>query len=882
MSAPMSTTDLRLAAVATLATTLLSLSPAQSQQPPVRREGGGRAGPPDRLELGIAHLDGEPAEGFTCFSMAIPCPLPSLLEITREGETELRWVPRMVDGNLVSEPPHVACLPTDDLDERPHSYLLRATCPSRPWTASRTVRTRQRSFGVESVTPDRGWYGFGATVVLEVDGLDEGLDIEADFSAVDSSYQPGDEQTTEVGSGIYRVAYALSAANTRPSGDHSVVVSLTRPASPTGRARTDSASATLRYLPNGPRLAHIAGGASYPDPLPPPDTTVSPTVFIDGGRALGDPTVGDGTPPPDPAVVFGDPGPSPEHLGQRVQLFLSSTGAAPRQLLNLEVAEPARDGYTRVPLDTSSAVCDPAVGVCAYTADIWVRPKGPDVGTVLLDLRLTDGSTTSVDFQLDLDLQAPELPPPEPNYRVKGTIRYQHRVSQPDFGSPLATSPQDYPEKFVTVESPAARANLHLWDSCGHGWSIYTDDEGGFSHDFFTQCGDQPAQIRVFSYREPSPQAVVVFKWTNPNLTVDEPTDLTANPNDYGVHGYDIATFTPDDGPIGQGGQDLGTMTIYSGLVIAKALTIMDATARAVDYFKSWKNGWLFHQMNVEYDPTRVMIDDWNIYLPSTHPSLIHIHGDCVNGCTTTAFGWRSFAHAHEVGHYFHRQFLRDDGGSYGRFGEPMANFNAASILDLEYMYRFSGTNNWVLESMDLNGFSSSDAFFKQAQMDFFPDTQAAALACAEVQKGNGTCCDEATQTLRGDCRLAHSQGWDWRAYWDLHDPTSGQAPEPVETVYVNGNPNQPVTVAGFDGIDGRGGNPSPSDDEVMDVLVNYLGDNPANPAYDDRGMSGIDLVDVLDGMVCRGHMSQGAGTKLLNQMMAYGYDFDPPQESCP
>ena len=67
-----------------------------------------------------------------------------------------------------------------------------------------------------------------------------------------------------------------------------------------------------------------------------------------------------------------------------------------------------------------------------------------------------------------------------------------------------------------------------------------------------------------------------------------------------------------------------------------------------------------------------------------------------------------------------------------------------------------------------------------------------------------------------------------------------------------------------------------------MDVMVNCLGEFPQNPAYVDRGMPGKDLVDVLDGLVCRGHLNQFNGGNLLHITMDYDYDFSPVNTSCP
>jgi hypothetical protein len=845
-----------------------------------------RAGKPVKVELRVNHPAGAPGEGVACFSLAFPCEAPSPVEIFVDDVEMLRYDARFVDGSLLEEAPRSVCVPTDALDERDHAFRLQAGCGSVVHTAVQVVPTLRRSCAVASIAADRTWYGLGDTITLDIDGLCDGVEVLADFSAVDSGYVAGAEQVLGLGGGAYRVAYPLSAANLRDSGDYPVDVTVRRESDGSRPEKTDTATTRLRYLPNGPPLLHVAGGTYVPDP-PPWDVDGDAALSIDGFRASGSPVVPvpDGPEPPDPAVDFGSPGPSAELYGQRVTAFFSwLDGGAAGPPLALELREPGKDGYTRVPVNMGDATCDPASGLCAASADLRLRPtSGATTGSVALDVRLAGGGASSPTSHQDLDLAVPDVPPVFPNYKVRGHIRYQYKESQADLTTPLGSSPQDYPEKLVLTDAPAARANVKIWDSCGHGWSTYTSDEGLFSLEFYSSCGEESANIRVFSFRAPTPRTVSVFKWTNPYETIDVPEDLTADSGDYGVHGYTFS-FIPEDGPLASGGQDLGTLTVPSGVVAAKALYIMENVARAVAYFGAWKDPWSFDQINVEYDPTRPMKQDYNVYLPGIHPSLIHIDGNCKGGCSTVTWGWRAFAHAHEVSHYFHRKFLRDNGGSYGRFGEPMANFNAAAILGLEGVNRWSiAANTWVVESMDLNGYADGNAYFKQARMDFFPDTAAAAAACSGATQGGTSCCDVGGGVDgKGDCRMAHSQGWDWRIYYDLHDPTSAQAAEPTYTVYVDGDPGKPVFVQGFDLIDGRGGNNDPADDEMMDVLVNYLGANPANPKYEDRGMSGIDLVDVLDGMVCRGHMTQGTGAKLLNQMMGYGYDFDPPSATCP
>ena len=66
-------------------------------------------------------------------------------------------------------------------------------------------------------------------------------------------------------------------------------------------------------------------------------------------------------------------------------------------------------------------------------------------------------------------------------------------------------------------------------------------------------------------------------------------------------------------------------------------------------------------------------------------------------------------------------------------------------------------------------------------------------------------------------------------------------------------------------------------------MLIFYLGGVKAmgtNPNYVDRGQEGLDLVDVLDGMVCRGHMTV-AEVQVLYGTMGFDYDGLGPA-TCP
>ena len=109
--------------------------------------------------------------------------------------------------------------------------------------------------------------------------------------------------------------------------------------------------------------------------------------------------------------------------------------------------------------------------------------------------------------------------------------------------------------------------------------------------------------------------------------------------------------------------------------------------------------------------------------------------------------------------------------------------------------------------------------------------------------------------------------------FWDLHDGTD------LELWAPNGVPDQ------FDQVEGGSFASNPASHKLLDVLFGYLGGkkHPENPDYADRGIQDIDHVDVLDGMMCRGHMTQVQAQELLHDVMNYTYDFDQvAAEPCP
>ena len=77
------------------------------------------------------------------------------------------------------------------------------------------------------VFPDHPAYANGGQVQIEVDLGAPGVSLEPDFSALDSGFDLGLASVTDRGDGTYLVVYTVGAANTRPDGEYPVVLKAT-------------------------------------------------------------------------------------------------------------------------------------------------------------------------------------------------------------------------------------------------------------------------------------------------------------------------------------------------------------------------------------------------------------------------------------------------------------------------------------------------------------------------------------------------------------------------------------------------------------------------------------------------------------------------------
>ena len=815
-----------------------------------------------------AFASGSPGQGYVCFDLRRSCTAPDYLYIERDGAKVWDWG-SFFHESAVLDVPGTACIDTDDAPVGSYSFVLTESCAGvERQSLDFVVATTHAPIQVNTIRPNKVFYSMGDQVVVDFETSNADAILQVDLSALDSTYSSGSETVTTPSPGDFRLAYTLSMNNQRPSGDHELGY---RFLDVDGRLLT-SGTLSVRYLPNGPMRTHVAAGSYDPRPVPtmPVGAGLSLDAVVDTGvdrDASGyDASELDFTTTP----VVPD-----AHSGRVVRLDIRTQGPDAVERLSVDVWEPGRDGYVRVPLALSTPAC--TATECTYQSEVVIRAKAAATAAVgpATKFRLVSGAIGSPAS----DWQAPDIEPAPPTaHVVRGTISYPHRKMHADCTN------QSYPKypmwcdvKAPSTVGPVRRMSIRVADSCNMEVNGWTDDEGQFEIPFETVCPNQAVRVSVSSFHEPAPYPIAVARRRTPPQPFDSfiamLDALTANPNDYFVPREVVATFVPAQDAAMPAGLTLDLQ--LSGdedaqpdaRGIRESVAIAQVMRRSLDYYGQWLDPFELDYFNMLYDAEEEIDGaNYSIHLLAVHPAFIHIH---------PRSAWSEFTIAHESAHYFHMKFLRgyimpwtQNGRlvtAYGRFSEPMCHVQAAAINDDRWMIAFLHNN---AEDLDYNGnFERSDSVRPTApEMTFYPD-----LASAPPPTGS---CNEPqfSEARKKDCMMGNRMGFIWRLFFDLHDGSSAQSPEPEETFYVD--PDDPLTgftELNFDQFDGRHG--VPSQYALMDALLGYLGRSPCNPGYEDRGQIQLDLVDVLDGLACRGHMSLSNADILLT-VMDLDYDF--------
>lgn len=675
------------------------------------------------------------------------------------------------------------------------------------------------SLSVSGAILDRPYYKAGDVITLDVQTGVEGAQVAVDFSAVDSAYQPGSESVSELGRGRYRVKYRPGSQNVRSAG----VYTLTAEVSAAGRAeRREIVSVT--WLPRGRARLEAPSGRFLAE------ASLIPRAS-QGGPAI--------------AAARFEPASSNElALNPRAVGTLRLELASPSPLrpgeADLEIVEPGRDGHWQVPLAPEPATCT-STG-CRASATVALERGDNTAGPFQsgVSLRLTQGGTASASVFLP-DL--PEgVPPFDHTHRVSGRLSFRFVQRGPDILASLNNP--DYPQYTSVYQSvnnrPISFARVVLQDGCGHSISRTTSAGGDYSIEW-SPVGCGQGTITVWAVVKSGIRSAAVAKWRH--APIDALSELTTSASDYIVYSYTRA-FNTANAAKNLGGLDLDA-EIPETNVAAKAFFLLDRAVTAQVYYRDIAGVGSLPQLNIIYSPgakPQGAPASWDghkaTYLPGKDPGMVWIPA-------TPDYGWNSFVMLHETGHYFHRHYLRD--WYYGRLSEPLANAQAVAIAGTPWFDKLSS-----MENIDAQANFKNNAFHG-----------------AEWLMCNG--CDE----------IDHSYGWEQRVFWDLFDDDENGWPEPIHTWIPEGA----VGTVNFQPIDlfNGGGEPNSTDadDHVLnDVLMNYVGGGPNGDEsndYVDRGIDKVDLVDVLDGLLCRGHATEEQIDTLVNDAMGFGYDFGGP-----
>jgi len=288
-------------------------------------DGGADTGGPDALGSEFVAFDA-PADGSTVEGSVhiklVPVGVPELevqwLQVTTDGGT------RFFFGDYK--------LPTDFvLDTRqfpngtPVTFEVKASLGEVEAIDTLTLTPNNPSISLVNITPDQREVRGGDLVTIRVKTQGPVINCRADFSAIDSTYVAGSETTVFVGDDTYEISHTIGEGNTRDSGLYIVPVT----AQGDGENVTDShLRLRLQALPTTP--VRIDGALYVPETmpasnsaLPAPNISATNTTVVTGGST-------------------------------QLQFDMSSF-ANPGSIVGLLVGLSTHSGYFQIPLDNAGA-----------------------------------------------------------------------------------------------------------------------------------------------------------------------------------------------------------------------------------------------------------------------------------------------------------------------------------------------------------------------------------------------------------------------------------------------------------------------------------------------------------------------------------------------
>ncbi len=154
-----------------------------------------------------------------------------------------------------------------------------ATLGNATASTATTIGVTNPTFTFKQIYANTTAVSNGQPVAIVLSTGKAGLDVSADFQALDDGYQPGSETVTEIGAGKVKIHYTISADNGVPDGLYEVPVTITD-------GTESQLYEHLRFrLENAPALPfRVMGGVFVPETIPAADPSFELPPPLVGGN----------------------------------------------------------------------------------------------------------------------------------------------------------------------------------------------------------------------------------------------------------------------------------------------------------------------------------------------------------------------------------------------------------------------------------------------------------------------------------------------------------------------------------------------------------------------------------------------------------------------
>ncbi len=782
---------------------------------------------PPRVAVGV-----QPWTDTACFTIEHSCPNPESLSVDLAGHSIVEW-DRPGLGQDGTPLPTSICVDVDAfVGDGLKVLYVSETCGVVLESSSTQVEIDDLGFELLRVGVVEPEVRPGMIVTVIVEATMPGLSIALDYSAIDPNYYPGSEIVVDNNDGTYEVAYQLSAGGSMPMGVRALPLTISDAAATSTRTWTDvvrvpySVARTPVFQVTGDRVGRIL----YLE-LPSATPLIYEAKVVVNSLALSDSTLsrGEVTTLTGQFDVYGE--------------------SLTHGIATLYIAEDTADGVIEVTVAGTNESCTTGTGgeVCRYdfTVDLQLRPDvealtGGTGQFPTFSSQLSVGVRASVwdaftDAPPSLDYipftDGPILddapPSTSPVYVARGHITYvDHTIeAQQNPLQPHSQTPQFDNVSRTTNDRNLANTRVQVRDGCNGVYEGLTDDLGNYQLLFTTTCPHLVASIWVVSESERGYIRTQVM----------DTGDVLYDKN--------IAGFVPQNAWINElGATNLANLesspfrilqVLMMGQTWTKENMLGEDWVYAMPWAKArWERDWC---PDVDLATSQFNSGDGIIEICSA---------DGIGESGVNRDEWDPFVILHEYFHWVQHEFMR--GGVGAAYSDRRRDALEGFAVVLPALVR---GNEWRTERHkggDANNIYGANSFTAE-NLDFNGNTSGTKRWLPIDLWGMEPQCTEDTVD---DCSVHASSagGWAWRILWDIADPDEFTMVEPY-VAYVRGP--QGVILLSLVAHDEFG------DLSLwLDLLTGYLGGGyiETNPMLSnlDRGLPGMEIVEYIDGVVCR------------------------------